>query len=360
MSHLGDERRIPHLNISEADAGVIIGSPVLGLLSASLIGVESAALPLIVAGFGFGITVVYVTPGHLTAWTWLTDVFRYLKRPQTTFSAPADADNRPSIEANRGGLANKTPFRPDERTQELTNVERAWPSAAAIQRTDGTMETFVEVSPGNMDFAMATDWEQLQSACAEFANNDLDSPLKFHATTRSFPVDQLVDSVETRLDDDDVAENPILEELLEEYRETRPREMESRGVQQIRYYLGVQVSPIEVYDNSHDEKTPAEKLTQLPIIGFFFTPFVTRREDLTAAERRERMFETLDTRVTDLEATLIHRVSGWSARRLSTVELFMLNMDFWNGTEHNYDNPDRVIRDTPVVGDPEGKEVADD
>jgi len=138
------------------------------------------------------------------------DVYRYLKRPQVTFSAPADADTSTNeSERNEGGLANYTPFQPDERTQDLTNIKRAWPGAGAIQREDGAMEAFIEIDPANMDFAMSDDWAQLQDAGEEFANKELDSKLKLHATTRSFPVEQITETIEDRLTDEDVTENPI-------------------------------------------------------------------------------------------------------------------------------------------------------
>ncbi|WP_054582726.1 hypothetical protein [Halolamina pelagica] len=346
MDQFGEESRIPYLNIEEGDVGVLLAFPIVGLFLASLTGVESLALPLIAGGAGFGAALIYVTPAHLNAWTWTTDVFRYVKRPAITFSAAEDADST----RNEGGVANYTPFTPDERTQDLTNIERAWPGGGAVQRADGTMEAFIEVEPANMDFAMADGWAQLQAAGAEFANKELDAKLKFHATTRSFPVEQLTETIDERLDDEDVESNPIFRELLEEYRETRPTEMREQGIQQLQYYIGVEVSPLDVYDRYREEATPVEKLTQLPVVGILFTPFVTRRADFTAVERRARMFEELDSRVTDVRAGFIQQAAGWSARRLSTVELFVLNMAFWNGQEYEYGDAEAVVREQPVLG----------
>jgi len=351
MDQFGEESRIPYLNIEEGDVGVLISFPIIGLLIAGLTGVDSLALPFVVGGLGFGFAVIYVSPDHVNAWTWTKDVYRYVKRPQVTFNAPAESDSETNETVrNEGGLANYTPFKPDERTQDLTNVERAWPGAGAIQRTDGTMEAFIEISPGNMDFAMSTDWAQLQEAGEEFANKELDSKLKLHATTRAFPVEQITETIEERLSDEDVTQNTIFRELLEEYQETRPREMRERGTQQMRYYIGVEVTPLEVYDRFRDEGTPAEKLTQFPVIGFLFNPFVTRREDFTDVERRVKMFEKLDSRVNDIQTEFIQQASGWSARRLSTVELFVLNMDFWNGREHDQDEAAHVVRKQPIIG----------
>lgn len=360
MNQFGEESRIPFLNIEEGDVGVLITFPIAGLFIASLTGIDSLALPFIAGGLGLGVAVIYVSPAHLNAWTWAKDVYRYAKRPRVTFSAPAHADDQTNETVrNQGGLANCTPFKPDERTQDLTNVERAWPGAGAIQRTDGTMEAYLEIDPGNMDFAMSGDWAQLQEAGEKYANTELDSKLKLHATTRSFPVDQITATIGDRLNDEDVTENPVFRELLEEYRETRPREMRDRGIQQMRYYLGVEVSPLEVYDRYRDERTPAEKLTQFPIIGFLFNPFVTRRADFSDVERRVRMFEKLDSRVNEVRTEFIQQASGWSARRLSTVELFVLNMDFWNGHEHEAEEAAHLVRRQPIVGRSRREETVD-
>ncbi|MFC7044802.1 hypothetical protein ACFQH6_04645 [Halobacteriaceae archaeon GCM10025711] len=345
MDQFGEESRIPLLNIDEGDIGVLLAFPITGLFLAGFTGMESLAFPLVTAGLGFGTAVIYVTPDHLTATQWLTDVVRYAKRPRTTYSAPSDSE----ATHNEGGLANYTPFKPDERTQDLTNIERAWPGAGAIERQDGAMQAFIEVSPGNMDFAMSGDWAHLQEAGEEFANTELDFPLTLHATTQSFPVDTLISQIEARLTDTDATENPVFRSLLEEYRDQRPREMQDQGVQQLRYYLGVTVDRREVYDRYRDERTPAEKLTTIPVLGFLFNPFVTRRESLTTPEVRGRMFEKLDERIETVRTEFIENASGWSGRRLTTVELFLLNAEFWNGTTHEYGTAERVVRDHPVM-----------
>ena len=141
MDQFGEESRIPYLNIEEGDVGMLIAFPIIGLFIAGLTGIESLALPFVAGGLGFGVAVIYVSPTHLNAWTWTKDVYRYLKRPQVTFSAPADADTSTNeSERNQGGLANYTPFKPDERTQDLTNIKRAWPGAGAIHRAVVTLD----------------------------------------------------------------------------------------------------------------------------------------------------------------------------------------------------------------------------
>ncbi|SDY93067.1 hypothetical protein SAMN05216564_1167 [Halopenitus persicus] len=351
MDQFGEENRIPYFNVEEGDVGVIAGIPIFALFVASLTGMESLALPLVIGGAAVGVSLVYLTPEHLNAWRWISDISHYVKRPQRTFSAPSNPQQGTNeTEQNEGGLRNYSPFEPDERTQDLTHIHRAWPGAGAIEREDGAMEAYLEVTPGNMDFAMADDWAQLQAAGTQYANNELKSKLKFHATTRAFPVERVTQTIEERLTDEDVKENPIFENLLEEYRETRPREMRERGTQQIQFYLGVEVTPLEIYGQFTDEKTPVEKLTQIPIIGFLFNPLVTRREDFSTVQRRIQMFEKLDDRISTVQSEFVQQASGWSSRRLSTVELFALSMDFWNGREHSLETASNALRENPVVG----------
>jgi len=345
MESFGEESHVPYLNMTEGDVGVLLVFPIAGLLGASLFGIGSLALPLAMTGLGVGAVVVYVAPRHVTAWTWLRDVARYVYRPKTIRNAGTAASG-----AAEAGLGAYVPFRPDERTQDVTNIARAWPGAGAVERADGAMEGFLEIQPGNMDFAMSDDWAALQAAGAEFANKELTYPLKVHATTRAFPVEQLTATIESRLEDPDVDANPVFRDLLEEYRETRPAEMRERGLQEVRYCLGVTVEPIEVYDRHQEEATPAEQLTQLPVLGVLFRPFVTRRADLSAAERRAKLFELLETRLAGVESEFVQSAAGWTARRLTTVELFTLAVEFWNGHEDAHGDPGRVLRDRRAMG----------
>ncbi len=347
MDELGEESRIPILNIEEGDVYILLGFPIGGLLFGGLTGLDGAILPFVLLGVLLGGTIVYAAPNHLPASTWLGDIYRYYcKRPRFTYSADfSDSSSEPTTE---GGLVSYTPFKPDERTQDLTNIRRAWPGAGAIERTDGAMEAYVEIIPGNMDFAMSGDWAQIQQLGEEFANKELDYRLKFHATTRSFPVEKLIDRIDDRLTNKDVKQNAVFKELLEEYREQRPRELE--GTQQIRYFIGVEVDPFEVYDRYQDEQSPAEKLTSFPVIGFLFNPFVTRRNNMVEAEIRAAMFEKLDSRCRNLQTEFVQKAAGWAAYRLTTVELFALSMDFWNGEEHEYDNTTSIVRDRNLIG----------
>jgi len=107
--------------------------------------------------------------------------------------------------------------------------------------------------------------------------------------------------------------------------------MRDRGIQQVRYYIGVEVSPIEVYDRFRDEGNARREADPVPVIGFLFNPFVTRRETSPMSNVAPRCSRNSTVASTTCAPSSSNRPQGWSARRLSTVELFVLNMDFWNG-----------------------------
>jgi len=344
MNQFGESSRIPILNITEGDIWVLFGFPLAGLFLASALDQSWLVFPLLVVGLAIGTACVYAAPEHLTSWTWLTNLLRHLvARPRVTYSEPVDGST------TEGGLVDYGPFTPDERTQDLTNVERAWPGAGAVQRPDGTMEAFVELHPDNMDFAMSDDWAAVQRAAQQFANTELEYKLTVHATTRSFPVRQLVDQLENRLTDEDAQQNPTFRALLEEYRDRRPEDLED--ARQMRYYLGVEVTPFDVHSRYGREKTAGERLAEFPILGIFMTPFVTR-ETFGDAERRMRMFDALDARIQAVQSEFTESVPGWSATRLGTLELFVLNMDFWNGEEHDTQTAESLLRTRSVSGRP--------
>jgi hypothetical protein len=344
MNRLGEDSRLPIVNIREGDVGILLGFPIAGLFIGASTGVDALGIGLLLVGVFLGATIVYAAPPQLTAWEWLKVLGRYLvRRPKVTHSYRTDASNA----STEGGLIDYNPFRVDESTQELTNVERAWPGAGAIERTDGTMEAFVELEPSNMDFAMSDDWKTVQARAEDFANNELEFPMTLYATTQSFPVETLVDQLENRLDDPDVQSNPVFEDLLAEYREQRPDDL--ADARQLHYYLGVEVDRLAVYQRYEAEPTPGEKLTDVPVVGPLFSPFVTRREDLAEAELRAGMFEKLDDRIRTIRSEFVEKVPGWSARRLDTVELFVLATEFWNGEEYDAESGERLLREQPVL-----------
>jgi len=347
MQRLGEQRRLPILSVTEGDMRILLGVPIACLFAVSLLGSAALVVPAVLGGLVIATAIVTAAPSHRSAWAWLQDVTRYyLRRPRVTLLDAADSNH----DTATGGFQAYTPFTPDESTHELTGIERAWPGAGAIERQDGTVEGFLAVRPANMDMAMSGDWQHVQTAAAEFANTELDFPLTVYATTRSFPADELVAQLDDRLNDPDVQANPALEALLTEYRDQRPAEL--ADTQQVRYYLGVKVRQTDIRQRRQAEETPGEKLAALPLLGVLLKPFVTRRAGLSPRERRAAQLDRLDKRLRAVRSEFIEEVAGWSATRLSTLELFVLGAEFWNGIEYETDatSNEMLVREAPAVG----------
>lgn len=344
MNQLGATNKLPILDIDEGDVGILFGLPLGGLLLGSATGINILAIGLLLIGFTAGVAIVYATPSDRTATQWLADLGRYtFKRPRITRNYRADDPH----ESTEGGLIEYTPFDVNESTQELTGIQRAWPGSHTVERTDGTMVAFVELSPSNMDFAMSDNWATVQEAAETFANTELDFPLSLYVTTRSFPVENLIDQLESRLHEDDVRDNPVFGELIEEYREQRPAEL--ADTQECHYYLGVEADRMEIYHRYETEKTPLERLSEFPVVGFLFNPFVAHRVELEEAQIRTALFEKLDDRLRTIRSEFVDEMPAWSSRRLTTTELCYLAIEFWNGEEHDKADAEPVIRSSPIV-----------
>jgi hypothetical protein len=215
---------------------------------------------------------------------------------------------------------------------------------AAVQRSDGVMQAFVGVRPSNMDFAMSGDWATVHSIAEHFVNTEIDFPLTFHASTRTFPVKTMIERIDARLQDPDVQASPVLQSPLEEYREQRPRDLAGR--QEPHYYFGVAVDHLDVYTQYEQEPTPSEKLARIPLLGILFTPFPTRRERYGQDDLRKAMFEKLDVRLQTVERELVEKVPGWTSERLDGVGVLSLVAGFWNGNEPEFD----ALPEAPVLG----------
>ena len=391
MDRIGETRRVPVLNLPPGDAAVLLGPPVATLLVTSGLGLDALALPAVLAALFVGALTVYAAPAHLTAEQWFRVLARYYGwRPRLTVQHTAPEEDATTTS---GGLADPLPVGPDESTQELTGVARALPGAGAVERPDGTLVGYLEVDPANMDFAMSDDWAGAQAAAETFVDSELEYPLTLHASTRPFPVEEVVEHLDAHLEgtgtattrgtndvdlttdgglgsdtsghgldamdeaeDGDAhgttAEPPEtvadpFRALVAEYRERRPADLADTHAMQ--YYLGVSVGRHEVIDRFEREPTPGEQLAGLPLVGALVQPFVARRDGMTAPDVRERQLETLERRLRNVRAELVADIDDWSATRLSTLELVVLATTFWTGRERAPEEVAPLVRESPAM-----------
>jgi hypothetical protein len=332
LATLTPVRRVPLLGLRSGDAQILLGGPVAGLFLVSLFEARALVLPAALLGLFVAIVLVVAAPPHLTAGVWVRTLGRYyLRRP--THSLAADPE--------RG--TGRIPFVPAESTQEVTNIARAWPGLAAVERTDGTLEAMIEIDPSPMGFALSSDWAGVESTITEFVNAEGEFPLKLHVRTRPFPVESVVGVGGESLPTPETPAGCTRSALTEAYR--RERRDALAGSTHPQYFLSVSVSPVEVYERDAQEGTPAERLAGVPLVGVLARTVLRGREPLSPLERRERMAEKLDARIETLQTELFGHVPGWRARRLSTTELYELCVEFWGGTP-----VDRPVRTRTAVG----------
>jgi len=345
VDRIGEENRVPYFGIRSSDVWFIGGTAVAALTVALLAGLTLGALVAAGVMLGVGVYLLYVTPDHTKIAAWVKNMWRYLKRPSVTHSAPAGA---PADERNAGGLLNRTPFQPDERTEELTGIRRAWVGDGAVLRRDGRLEGALEIAPGNMDFAPWTEWRDIQQTCQEYANKHTHSELKLHITTQEFGLDSLTDRLEQQLEDPMIQSRPTLAALLHEYRQRRPRQMREQGLQQHRIFLFVTVSAKEIEETHVAESTPAEKTAKIPVLGRLVEALpgsdVSSTRGLSPLEEHNEMVELLDKRLDDIRDDIVSREPKWDAQRVSTIELFQLARQFWTGSRASEAAIDRTLR----------------
>lgn len=346
VDRIGEKNTVPYFGVRAGDAWLIGGATLAAVAVAAIAGLSLGILVVGVVTLTIGLYLFYVTPPHTPISTWLANIWRYVKRPAVTYSAAADAA---SSDRNSGGWWNKTPgFQPDERTEDLTGIRRAWVGDAAVLRRDGRLEGAIEVDAGNMDFAPPSAWRDLQETAQEYANKHVESEFKLHVTTREFALDELTGRLTERLADDDIESRPTLEALLKEYRERRPRQMREEGLQQHRIFLFLSVSPRETQESHTGESTPVEKTARLPVIGRLIDGVsgggFRRRRSMSDLEQHTEMVEMLDRRLETIRNDLVRGEPKWTAERVSTIELFQLEAKHWNGRRVDETAVDEALR----------------
>lgn len=346
VDRIGEQNTIPYFGVRSSDVWLIAGATFTAAVFAAVGGLGWGSLVVAFLTLILGLYLFYVTPVHTPISSWLANMWRYMKRPGVTYSAAADSG---SGKRNEGGVANKTPFKPDERTEDLTGIRRAWVGDAAVLRRDGRLEGAIEIDAGNMDFAPAPEWRDLKELGQEFVNKHTHSELKLHISTQEFGLESLTGRLEQRLEDPEIQSRPTLAALLKEYRERRPRQMADEGLQQHRIFLMLTVNPREIEDSHTGESTPAEKTARLPLIGRLLGRVpgteVGRSRTLSDLEQHNQMVEKLDKRLETIREELVRGEPKWSASRVSTIELFQLEAQFWNGHQVDDSAIDKTLRE---------------
>ncbi len=302
------------------------------------VGYVLSAVALIV-----GAAAVYATPDHLTASEWVSAYFHRLRRPNEVEHVRYDFDSaREQTDFPESGIHEL-----DERTQELTDVARIHPRRDAVERIDGAFVGAVRVEPANMALATDRRWQENVSAFADFFNNSVEWPLQMYSTTTEFPVEDYLRRRERRLEDDDVVGNPVFRQLIEEWLDWYPRELEARGTNLREHYIIVPVRPDEAVQVGGETGGVLDSLSELPVVGGVFGALASD-DGLSDEERRARALDELDERLRMVENEGVQNLDGCRAHRVETPELVRLLSEFWEGEPADYGD-DTPVREQPVV-----------
>lgn len=299
--------------------GVIVVLLLQVLLPTSLtvwgVPVQSLTLPLAALAVATGSVFVYLTPTYTTSVDWIETFVRFHRSQKEL---------------------------PHEAAKAITELERVYVEAGAIERTDGAFVGMVQVDPPSMALATDAAWRSMAEAFQDFLNTAVEFPLQLYSTTRPFPVDAYLASYTARLDDPDVKANPRLAALIEAYVEWYATDVEQRRMTIRDHYVIVTVSPEEV---QFESESLLQKLARLPVLGLF----VEARYAPRAEEQRAAMFDALDERLRRVEAG-IRELDGCHAQRVDVDVATRLLGEFWAGQSREYGSMEQVLRTRPIVG----------
>jgi len=355
MSSSDPTRRVPK-KLGESDEFwrgytlddlLVGGTPfiVAVLLTAYVIPPEFRYVGYVLSGIGLvvGAIVVYVTPDHMTASEWVSTHAHHLRRPKEVEHIRYDFESaREQTDFPESGA-----FEVSQRTQELTDVKRVHKDRDAVERLDGAFVGAVRVEPANMALTTDRRWRENVSAFADFFNNSVEWTLQMYSTTTEFPIEDYLRRRERRLDDDDVAGNPVFRRLIEEWLDWYPRELEARGTNMREHYIIVPVRRDEVVGNG-DEGGVLDTLSGVPVAGAVFGALASG-DGMPEEEIRARALDELDERLRMVENEGIQKLDGCRAHRVEAGGLARLLAEFWEGEPADFADMDGALRENPVV-----------
>ncbi len=318
------------------------------LLTAYVIPAEYRVAGYVISALALlaGALAIYLTPDHLTASEWLSTYVHHLRRPSEVEHVRYDFDSA----REQRDLPTSKSYETEERTQELTDVHRIHPDRDAVERVDDVFVGAVEVEPANMALATDRRWRNNVDEFADFFNNTVEWPVQVYSTTTEFPIEEFLRRREDRLDDEDVASNPVYRALVEEWLHWYPRELEARGTNLREHYVVVPVGVDEATDTEVGGGGALESLSEIPFVGGFIGLF-TSSDGLTEEEKRLRAFDELDTRLEMVEKEGVQRLDGCRAHRVDSDDLVDLLIEYWEGEGSGGGGRSKVREKTIVAGE---------
>ena len=301
---------------------------------------------MIIGGLLIGVTMLFLTPNHLTVREWTESIVHHLRRPDRVRHLSMDYDNvREQKDHNMEARA----WEVNQRTQELTRVKRVHVDAGAIERYDDTMVGAIKVEPANMALASSDRWRRMVEQWKSFINHNLEFPIQIYCTTSVFPVDDYLNQYRSRRSDADIENKPIMESLLEDFLEWYPEYLTWQGTNRREYYIIVTAEEEELRQSDIGEKTVLEKLSEVPGIGKYIDRLRASRDDRTEGEIEAALLKAVEQRCRTVAKQGIGDLKGCEATRVTGVELAVLIKEFWESEEVEIGADGENFRTQPAV-----------
>ncbi|WP_152422285.1 hypothetical protein [Haloarcula marismortui] len=296
------------------------------------------SIPAIVITGVVSITFVLATPGYMT----ISQYVKAIKHSVRHKGGVANTESEVTPEVIAEGFDR---VKVDETTRDVTGVEKFYPEGNVVERTDGCHVAGLRLYPPNRDFDTRDEYIHVASQIREQLNNNVDFYFELYVTTRPFPIEEYVSELESRLDDQDIQQRDIMDKLIQNLVEDRPKELRERGTKLPHYYLITYADPDEISIEKQGTTSPLERLADVPYIGAFAEIAASIRDDAEALEKESRVLGKVQDRVAQLDASVVRPTEDIDAEVVTTLEWSELLRTFWNGDE----NANKTVRQQPAV-----------
>ncbi|MFB6312186.1 MAG: hypothetical protein ABEH64_13515 [Salinirussus sp.] len=303
-----------------SDLAVAVG-PAVGLIvltrtvlptAPTVFGVH-ATIPAVLVLLLIGVVLVTLTPAHAGSLAWLRRLFRFAVSKRRLPHATA---------------------------RRHTRVSRLRSEYNAIERTDGGLIGAVRVDPVSMALASEQDWSRKAEGFADVLNTAVDFPIQLYSTTRPVPIDDHLSRYEDRLDDPDVANNPQLQTLIEDYVQWAASQHKRQQASVREHYVIIAVTPREIRVEGGGLRSWVGKCERFGSLwnGLLGPSEAAVREAMGTelAERSRRVVRGLSG------------IDGLAAHRVEAVTVGTVVEEFWVDTDLDTHDSQRY-RKTPIV-----------
>jgi hypothetical protein len=303
-----------------------------------------------------GVGVVVTAPEHYRSVDWLEHHIGHAIRANEYFNIPLQTNHkyRSQQEAPDHNPISQV-FATDQRTQDVLGINRVIPSSGqspgGVQMEEGAICAAIKVDPANLTLSTSQRWRNATTSLATTLNT-LDYPIKIHQTTREFDTEQFMQPYQNRRSDDDIRQEPALEELLTAFIDWYPSRIERENTTISEFYVVIGVRQPEVKSDSR-ESGLREQLSETPVFSLIIDS--NSGEDIPESVVRGRQMEELYERMNQLIGSL-RQIQDIDAQSITAEENAIAIGRAWTRDDRDVD-AEGLFSNNPVVYHQSEREV---